>query len=353
MAAKIKKYMLLLALASPPGASSTILEWVPFPPGLTIGELIEKHNQACYAYYKKIPWDDELIEDWAYGITVVQDSLSNLGELRRKTLEDIDIVIMDLGSVSGIPNEVARFAKKIAPRKRPFYISQVANSPAASSALGPFDTLPAIPSQPPILQKQPELENYLECFYVSYGKAVDCIRQAPLPGGGSLGDRGDSLRGELGGFLLTSSHRKLIPKLASELRDAVQMKNLTEKQTEDLARLAVGQEYRFANLSKQIELKSGTHVGMTGFNPVRKTILELDAQRYRKSPQLKTTRFLCLSLARDPDKLTDLEQRFLGDLGITKRQTAVVQFDKTTTRSLLDKIAGQVKVTEFKDKGFV
>ena len=252
-----------------------------------------------------------------------------------------------------IPDEVSKFAKKIAPRKRPFHISQVANSPEASSALEHFATLPAIPSQPPILQSQPELESYLERFYVSYGDAVTHIRQAPLPGGGSLGDRGDSLRGESGGLLRTSSWRKHFPKLASELRDAALMRNLTEKQTKDLARLMVGQEYGFANLSKEIELKSGTRVGMTGFNPVRKTIFDFYAEPYAKFRQFKTTRFLCLSLAVDPDKLTHLEKTTLAALGIKKRQTAVVQFDKTTTRSLLDKIAGQVKVTEFKDKGFV
>ena len=352
MATKIKNYMPLLALASPPGANRTILEWVPFPRGLNIGDLIEKHNQTCYAYFREIGWDDEQIEAYVLGITVVHDSLSNLRDLRRKTLEQIDIVIIDLGAVSKVRYELPKFATKLAVRRRPFHISQVAISSVVSSTLPYFDALPRIPSRPPILYNQSELESYLEGFYIVHAKAIKSIQTPPPqpPGSGPLDVRFDILGNELSDFVKTSLGRKRILNLASDLRDATLLRNLSEKQMGDLARLLVTQEYQLSSLSKQIELELGTHVGITGLNSVRKPILQLDAQQYNVLPQLKTTEFLCLSLADDTEKLTHGQKSALAHIGITNDQPAVVQFNKKAMRSLLYKVSDQVTVTEFKGK---
>ena len=350
MSTKIKNYMPLLALALPE-ANSTILEWVPFSRGLNIGDLIEKYNQTCYAYFKEIGWDDEQIEDYVFGITVVRDSLSNLCDLRRTALEQIDIVIMDLEAVSKVRDELPKFAKKFAVRRRPFHISQVAISPVVSSALSYFDAFLPIPSRPPILYNQSELESYLENFYILYAKAIKSIQipPPPPPGSGPFAGRYDILGNELS-FMKTALGRKRILNLASDLRDAALLRNLSDKQMGDLARLSVTQEYQLSSLSKQIELELDTHVGITGLNSVRKPILQLDAQQYNVLPQLKTTEFLCLSLADDTEKLTHGQKADLADIGITKDQPAVVQFNKKEMRSLLDKVSDQVTVTEFKGK---
>jgi len=240
MTAKFKNYMPLFAMASPPEASRTILEWVPFSRGLNIGDLIEKHNRSCYAYFREIGWDDEQIADYVFGITVVQDSLTNLHDFPRKTLEQIDIMIMDLGPVSKVQDKLPRFANKI-PRGRPFHISQVTNSHSASSILSYFDALLRIPSRPPILYRQSELESYLESFYVMHAKAVKLIQNqlSPPPGSGPLDYlydiHFDSVQKPLG--------RERILNLASDLRDAALLRNISEKQMGDMARFSVSQEY--------------------------------------------------------------------------------------------------------------
>jgi len=347
MAAKIKNYMRLLALASPPKPSSTILEWVPFPPGLSIGDLIENHNQNCYKHYRDNNWTDEDIENLACGITVVQDNLTNISELRRKTLEEIDIVMMDLGSVSKLSDELDKFSKKIAARKQPFHISQVANSPKDNSVLSYFKTLPIIPSQPPILRSQSNLESYLDRFVDIYVKIVNVFQQSP-----PLDYSSRIPSAIFKDFMLTSPQRKDLPKLASELRDVALMKNLSEKQIGDLAQVAVAQEHLLTNLSGQIELKSGVQVGKTAFNVVRKPIIQLHAQEYKVFPKIKNAKFLYLSKLDDASKLTYEEKKTLGDLGIKKDQTAVVQFDTTAIRSLMGKVGDKLKVTEFKGKIF-
>jgi ribosomal protein L30/L7E len=130
------------------------------------------------------------------------------------------------------------------------------------------------------------------------------------------------------------------------------MKNLSEKQIGDLAQVAVAQEHLLTNLSGQIELKSGVQVGKTAFNVVRKPIIQLHAQEYKVFPKIKNAKFLYLSKLDDASKLTYEEKKTLGDLGIKKDQTAVVQFDTTAIRSLMGKVGDKLKVTEFKGKIF-
>jgi len=87
---------------------------------------------------------------------------------------------------------------------------------------------------------------------------------------------------------------------------------------------------------------------VTGLDFVRKPIFQLNTQQYKVFPKLKTAGFLCLSLADDIEKLTHGQKTALAHIGITEAQTAVVQFDKPATRSLLENISDQVTVTEFK-----
>jgi hypothetical protein len=336
MAQKFQHYSALLALALPPPAYPSILDWRPFPGGDTLDTIITRYNDACYKHFaERLHWQPEDITQSVAGIQVVLHDLATVGEVQSEWAH-ITILLIDLDVRQKIEAEIPDIRIRMAKHVHPFFLTHVSQTSQASPLTNELRRLPIVPSEPEILPDQAALEAFLGQFRDKFVTALSsAIIAVPTPA-----DTIDTIAMKAHYF-----YTKKLPDLAMHVRDMALIKDLSDDETATLARLAATQEFALACVAEQVRPSHRQRVVVDALRtPVGHLPVELPK---RITPDLQPVELVTLSLTR-PFRELAAEQRYtLMDLGIKGTAFTAVHRNQPRLWDTVRHLRGAVQATAF------
>lgn len=381
------KHLLALAYVPPDGRS--ILNWIPFQEGDQLYKIVESYNEKCLACYRNRGWLDESIEELGEWIIVVPHDLSDIDKVRREDFANIYFLLIDLDHIEGQDLLFERVKARMIPNRHKYYISQSSTKEQSTSCLSKFLSVPFSPSNPVIISRQKDFENWLEnvhglyvdviealsfsttlpmtkAFFRASPSSIESTKARVLPsivgfeGGESFDfDRNKVLRGK---------YFEAIPKLASKIRDSIIDSDLsTEEMLETVRNLAyreASKELSSIQISELIRTPERPNVNTEKiFKPlgeVRNALIqvtsnEIDGGKITSTPEWQSVDLVEVYLS---DRVNDLsldqlkseinEEQFsaLRDLGIKGKSYSALLLNHPVTWDKLSAIGNLVETQE-------
>jgi hypothetical protein len=273
-----KNFEYVLALAHKPSSSQSISDWKPFGK-TTLDDIINHYNEGCVKELKKIPWADNLIEQYGQFLALMNYDLSEVDTIDLASFDKVKFILADLGSISGASDPVEQVKASMNQARGVYYLAQISNKPDTPSQMRRFTPSPVYPSNPEVFDTQDSLEQWLATFYRLYRVAASVAPPPPPPAGqeesggpddpSGQGGRGPVNvgesrpdRGSLGSASGTWNHlfmsyqpanvfvagfdehrhERSFVDIISEVRDSAIQNEYSEEQTRTLARKAILQE---------------------------------------------------------------------------------------------------------------
>ena len=322
----------LLALARVPRDGVSIHDWVPFPGGDKLTDIVDHHNERCIEACREERWSDYFIKTLTEVIRIVPHDLSSVEKLRPADFETIGILLADLADIKTAAMELEGIKVFMGRYDRIYHLAQVCRDPATKSCKSLFEPLPIVPSRPEILPTQYAFESFL-------GNLCDALRLVIREVGPPVHVR------RRPGMLPIKPRSKWFSRFAASVRDAAMARDLTPPQTMTLARNAAMQESALGRVGQLAGTKTRYRVNVDGIRP---SLFEVPAELPVEAPATqKEVVLLGLSLA-DPDlELNPGQKHLLADLGVRGKTFTAVHFDTPRIRMQVKQLGDVVEATRF------
>lgn len=338
----------LLALANTPESCTSILDWVPFPGGDTLGQVINRHNERCVQGYQQLGLLRDWIETLAEVVKIVPHDLSTIEDLRKKDFAKIRILVIDLDAIEKARTVMRKITLLMAGYDHFYHLAQISQEHSAVPCTEDFAGLPVIPSRPPVLMDLSVFKSFLARLCEAHRTVLSSYPLLPLPS-----SRPDEITEQdlVEASLSVASSRRAnpqyieaLPSVASDIRDAAILRDLSLEETATLTRQAAIQELALARIAAQVRTPTKRQVIVDAIRePVSKIVFALPTQ----TPRIQEVGLVKLSLARPKHDLTAEQRKTLAGLGVRGKTFAAVHFDQPSTWDQIDRVKGLVEATRF------
>jgi ribosomal protein L30/L7E len=328
---KLKNFIRLLPLAHKPADKTSILDWRPFVSGDTLDEIVDNHNTKCIQSYEEFGWLPERIEMLVPGIDVVPHDLSTIDQLRIADYANIRILLVDLDAIQDT-TKFDQIKERICDYKETFFVGQVSRKGDKRSLTAYFCGQFGHPSDPEILQDQKTLEKWLHNFCIYYHTAIIHASKAMAKLAGN------------------EEYIEVLTGIAAKVRDASIIRGLSEKETVALARRAAIQECALAGIGErirnraQIRRKTKFPIILDG---IREPVIKMPTEPFSEAQDSEAAELVELHLDWPWKDLTNEQRNIFVDLGIRKKASVAVHFDKPALWKRVNKLKDAVKITKF------
>lgn len=214
----------LLAVAQRPDGASSVGEWVPFPPGKSLNQIIRACNEECARGYQNEEWLPEW-QDQREVLDLRPYDLTSIEKVQEAQLNEVHIVLLDLEAIQRAAPASEKALTYLRTRmtmvKKKFHLPQLSRAVPPSPRTGDFKPLPIYPA---VITSESALVNYLRDFCEILRRVVKEAPQLPQSDGGPPDPE------------LERAYRQQVMDVATRIRDEAIGAGLPEEGVVDLAR---------------------------------------------------------------------------------------------------------------------
>ncbi len=331
----------VLVLTNHPQNQEAALEWRPFWPGNTLGEIITAHNLRCNGMLKeKTPGPFvECLPEITPALTINTFSAGAPADLSKTQSRVLKILLLDLDQSHYTPQALEPIINRLDHQNQITHLVQVSRASRPESRADYFANETCIlRSEPEIFQRQTEFEAFLHAYRFSYENAWCGVIKNPLdaPCVEEV-HKEPYIHPRRGHFLKPNSqegrsvervyreYRRRLPKLLADIRDVAMARRLMEDQVVNLGRTAAIQELLLTLIAERVRPRPGYRVSVRS---IRMPLLDMQADRPLEMRELEQKRLIALHLIGSVGGLDQDKANALAELGIRGGIRYAVQFDR-------------------------
>lgn len=336
---KLKNRMQLLALAFPPGSRKSIRDWCPFQDNIPLWNIIKSYNDICLEGYEALDFLPEEIEEYAEIIDIVHYHLGTVNDLRKEQyVNKILIILIDLEAVKKLigsqdmadiqaidkVTELRNVKNRIEGYKP--YLCQVSQEDLPNSLYETYFKGKVVPSDPVIIKSNNQFIGWLGMRLCRTFRKALLAAYKEKPGEGPA----------------AVTYGKLLPRIASRVRDFVLDNGLSEQHAGILARQVGIQEAVLTEVAQQFLTPMSDRVMVDAIRQKIETMNISDSDFVWKPVNLMKVR-----LVRPLNELTPEQRHLVSDMGLKGRTYPSIHFAEPTVQSMVKQLEGVVHTRSF------